>query len=163
MWLIETFSNVIHLRIMKKDKRAFLQISALFGVLCCPWKSVLKQDLIDIKLTSSFGVNKTANTYPVRLFFFSKCLANYVDSRNALKFREKCFCFLRNFVWVGRAKISLYWQEYLPSAVNVLTMLSSRFQLCLVPLKTFTDEFCSQKGPFRHLSNRVFLSHEYWK
>ena len=105
----------------KKDKRALLQISALFGILCCPWNIVLKQDLIDIKVTSSFGVNNTANTYPVRLFFFSKCLANYVDSRNALKFGEKCFRFLRNFVWVGRAKISLYWQEYLPSAGSVLT------------------------------------------
>ena len=41
-----------------------------------------------------------------------------------------------------------------------INVFPHRFQQCLVPVNTLTIERSTQRGPFRHLSNRVFCSQE---
>ena len=50
------------------------------------------------------------------------------------------------------------------SLINqMIKVLSCRFQQCLRAVTMLTAEGCSQKEPFKHLSNRIFPSQEYWK
>ena len=46
---------------------------------------------------------------------------------------------------------------------NGIKVLSCRYQQSLETVGTFATERCSQIGPSRHLSNRVFHSQEYLK
>ena len=52
---------------------------------------------------------------------FWKCSKLHAHFRNAIKNREKVFCFWDNGVWNCCCKCSILLREYLSSAVNVLT------------------------------------------
>ena len=53
--------------------------------------------------------------------FLWKCSKFNLDFKNAAKNREKGFCFLKNCIWIGMVKLSLWWRRYFSSAANVLT------------------------------------------
>ena len=53
--------------------------------------------------------------------FFSKCSKFHAHFRNAIKIKEKVFCFLDNGASIYCGKFRIFRQEYLSSVVNVLT------------------------------------------
>ena len=99
------------------------------------------------------------------------------DSKNAIKKQQNVFSLLNNCIWIGSGKISLLWQNYLPPAVKVLTVLKSKIWLRMTfydPIwlkfmkksdkiaflqisavflglvNTLTAERLSETGPFMH-------------
>ena len=55
----------------------------------------------------------------MRFNYFSQNVG--VDSKNPTKKQQNAFGFLD---WIGNGKVSLLWQEYLPSTVNVTSKQS---------------------------------------
>ena len=103
-------------------------ISVLVRLPCCLSTVSLKQDFIDIYLTTSFGVRNLQNTEAMRVNFFWKCWKFNVALKNAQKSSEKDFCFWDKCIWTGCSKLSLLRTQYLSSAVGMLTNSIKIFQ-----------------------------------
>ena len=96
-------------------------ISVLGRFSCYLWRGPLKQDLLDICLTTYFGALIFGNTWIMRVIFFRKYSKFNVDSENPQKNWEKSDCFWDKCIWICCVKFPLLRREYLSSAVNVLT------------------------------------------
>ena len=88
---------------------------------CHLWKGPLKQDLLDIYLTTFFGVSKSENTSAMRVIFFRKCSKWNLNLENVKKHSQNIFGFWDNIIWKSCYKLSLLRRQYLLSAVNGLT------------------------------------------
>ena len=108
--------------ITQDDKGTLIKIESAFRpVLPCrlSW-DLLKQEFLDIYLSTSFVVGNFRNTKAMRVIFFWKCLQFNADYKNSKKNSEKVFCFLDKFMWILCIHLSLLIWEYLSSAVNAL-------------------------------------------
>ena len=76
--------------------------------------------------------------------FISKCSKFYVYLKNAIKFPQKASGFLDNCIWIGCEEFSLLWQEYLSSAVDVLT--KSPKILDLTKIEVLQLNLCQNDG-----------------
>ena len=94
--------------------------SASAGLPSCLSKDNLKQDFLDIHLTTfpEAVISEAQDLWGSSLF--SKYLKFILDFRNSAKNWEKVFCFWDNCVWIGIVKLSLLRRGYFSSAVNVL-------------------------------------------
>ena len=83
----------------------------------------MKQDFLDISLTTSFGVRNFGNTEAMRFIFFKKCSRIDVHFKNPKKKKNlrKNFFFLRSKHLNFCIKLSLLRTQYLSSEVGVLT------------------------------------------
>ena len=99
---------------------------------CHLWKGPLKQDLLDIYLTTFFGVSKSENTSAMRVIFFRKCSKWNLNLENVKKHSQNIFGFWDNIPKIFLVfeiissenvaiKLSLLRRQYLLSAVNGLT------------------------------------------
>ena len=88
---------------------------------CCLSKGPLKQDFLDIYLTtfSEAAVCEIQSLWGSSFFF--KYLSFILDFKNAAKKWEKIFCFLENCISIGIVKLSLVRTGDFSSAANVLT------------------------------------------
>ena len=84
-------------------------------------KGLLKQDFLDIYLTtfSESVISEIQKLWGSS--FFSKCSKSNFDFKNAAKNFEIFFCFLDNWIWIGTVKLFLWRTRYFSSAANVLT------------------------------------------
>ena len=86
----------------------------------CLWKGLLKQDFLDIYLTT-FSESIFSQTQKLwGSSFFSKYSKFNLNFKNAGKNSEKGLFFLDNCVWIGIVKFSLLTAGYILSAANVL-------------------------------------------
>ena len=92
--------------------------------------------LLDIYLTTFFGVCNFGNTTAMRVIFFKKCSKFNIDFDNALKNSEKRFCFWDNWIWIGCVNLSLLTKKYLWPTVNVLETV---LRILISPRETFSN------------------------
>ena len=87
----------------------------------CLSKHPLKQEILDIYLTtfSASVISKIQNLSGY--YFHSKCLKFNQDFKNAPKNWEKDFCFSHNCIWIGINKLSLGRRRYFSSPASILT------------------------------------------
>ena len=94
---------------------------------CYLSKGRLKTDLLDIYLTTSFGVHKFQNTLAMKVIFFLKMskleskFKNYKKKKKKKKKSENIFRFWDNCISKCCYRLSLLTRENLLSAVNELT------------------------------------------
>ena len=88
---------------------------------CCFSKVLEKQHLIDIYLTTVFGVWNFENTSAMRVIFCLKLLKILSAFQKCRKTLEKAFCFLDNCLWIGWVYLFLLRTKSLWPAVNVFT------------------------------------------
>ena len=60
----------------------------------------LKQDFLDIYLTTFLGVSDFKNSQAIKVMFFRKCSEFDVDLKNAHKNWEKVFWFSNKRIWI---------------------------------------------------------------
>ena len=132
---------------------------------CCLSKGLQKRDLLDIYLTTVFGVYNFQNTWAMRVISFWKCSKFNVAFQNAATNCENIFCFCNNCIWINCLELSLLGSECLLSAVNVLrnsimqffpTQLSSQWSINMVKVVWFIfrqcfvpSQCCLSKGPLK--------------
>ena len=88
---------------------------------CCLSESPLKQDFLDIYLTT-FSESVISEIQKLcGSSFFSKCSKFGLNFKNAEINSENFFCFLQNCIWIGIVKLSLLRTGYFSSPANVLT------------------------------------------
>ena len=88
---------------------------------CCFSKSPLEREILDIYLTTFFGVPNFGNRSAVRIiFFFWKYSKLNLDFKNEKANWKKNFCFCCNCIWICCLKLSLLRREYLSSHVIML-------------------------------------------
>ena len=87
---------------------------------CSLSRGLLKRDLLEIDLTTSFLVRNFGNTSAMRIIFFWKCRKFNGDFKNP-KYLEKVFCFRDKSISIGCVKFSLLRKEYFLLVVNLLT------------------------------------------
>ena len=94
--------------------------SGLARLPCCLSKGPLKQDFLDIYLTtfSESVVSKRQNLWGS--YFASKYLKFKLSFKNAGKIEQKFFCFWDNSIWIGIVKLSLLRTGYFSLSANVL-------------------------------------------
>ena len=87
----------------------------------CLWKHNVKQNFLDIYLTtfSEFVISKIQNLWESSLF--SKCSKFKLDLENRAKNGEKLLCSWDNCIWICIVKLSLLRTGYFSSATYVLT------------------------------------------
>ena len=126
------------------------------------------------------------NTWAMMGHLFSKMFKIWTRFQKWKKNSEKVFCFWDNSIWIGCIKLSVLRREYLPSelnllknslkilhitnrdlfvsqlhsdwSINMVKVLSFKFQQCLGAFTMLLFEGSSETGPFRHWSNHVFRS-----
>ena len=76
--------------------------------------------LLDIYLTTVFGVRNLQNTSGIRVIFFWKRSKFYQHFKNVEKKSGKKIFFWDDCIWICCVKLSLLRREYLWQAVNVL-------------------------------------------
>ena len=87
----------------------------------CLWKHPLKQEFLDIYLTT-ISESVTLKIQNLSLSsFFSKWLKFNLNFRNAVKNWERIFSFCDNCIWICIVKLSLFRTGYFSSAAKVLT------------------------------------------
>ena len=94
--------------------------------LCLPCyleKGPLKQDFLNVYLTTSLGVRQFKNTWAMRVIFFRKCSKLNLNLENAeeKKKSENIFGFWDNCMWKYCYKLSLLRRKSLLSVVSGLT------------------------------------------
>ena len=87
---------------------------------CSLSRGLLKRDLLEIDLTTSFLVRNFGNTSAMRIIFFWKCRKFNGDFKNP-EYLEKVFCFRDKSISTGCVKFSLLRKEYFLLVVNLLT------------------------------------------
>ena len=87
----------------------------------CLWRGSLKQDFLDIYLTTYFGVRHFRSTETMRVIFFWECSNFNVELKNLKSNSEKWFCFWDKCIWIRCIKLPVLRKEYLSFSVNVLT------------------------------------------
>ena len=123
---MEAFSSWISLtRINKYGKGDFNSVSARLP--CWLWKGRLKQNFLDIYLTTSFGVRKFKNTSAMRGIFFQKIFKIESKFWKCNKNSENRFSSWVHCIWECCFKLSLLTREYLLSAVNGLANSPKNF------------------------------------
>ena len=87
---------------------------------CCLWKGLLKQDFLDIYLTtfSKSPISEIQNLWGS--YFVSKYLKFNINFKNWSRVWAKVLCFWDNCIWIGIVKLSLLRTGYFSSAANVL-------------------------------------------
>ena len=83
-------------------------------------KSVLKQELSHVQVTTFFGINNCEDVKVLQIIFFSKCSKFYLDSKNAKKVPESVFGLEDNCIGTCYRNFSLLRQEYMSPEVNML-------------------------------------------
>ena len=88
---------------------------------CCLSKGPLKQDFLDIYLTTLLEsvISKIQNLWGPN--FFSKCFEFNLDFKNTAKNWAKNFCYLGNCIWIFIVKLCHLRTGFFQSAANVLT------------------------------------------
>ena len=121
--LRETFSDSVTFTVINKyGKWCHSDFSTVWSHLpCCLSKGPLKQDFLDIYVTTFFLIRKFGNTSALRVILFRKCAKLYLHFKNAEKSWEKSFCFSDNCIWIGCVNLSLLRTENLWPAFNVFT------------------------------------------
>ena len=79
---------------------------------CCLLKCTVKHHLLDIYLTTFFGVRNFGNTLAMAVTFFCKCQKLNLGSKIEEKYWENFFVFIDNCIWIGYVKYSLLRTEY---------------------------------------------------
>ena len=165
--------------------------SVLSPLQCCLLKGTLKRDFSDIYLTTHFESVISEIDQVWGSHFFWKCLKFNVDFKNAKTSSQNNFCFWDNCIWIGSLKLSLLIIKRFSSAIDMLTnslrtlhitkrdffpthlppqwsinmvyVMSFRFQQCLVPLTMLLVEESSETGLFRHLFNHESVISEIYQ
>ena len=145
---------------------------------CCFSNCLQKCDFLDIYLTTVSRIRNFENTSAMRFIFFWKFSKFNLNVKNAEKAWEKVIPVRDKFFWIGCVKLSLLRREYLLPAVNVLKnspnflsitkrnffelklpsewsinivkVLSFRFQHCLIPCTMLLVKGFSEMRLFRH-------------
>ena len=89
----------------------------------------LKENFLDIYLTTFSGVRNFEKKSAMRSSFFIKVSKFNADFENAKKNLEKAFCFWDDFVRIVCVKLSLLRRDYFSSAINVLKNSYEAFRL----------------------------------
>ena len=92
-------------------------------------RGILKQEFLDIYLSTFFGAKNFRNTQAMRVRFFRKCSKLNVDLKNWETNSEEMFCFWDKGIWIVCIELSLLRREYLSSVVNVLTKSFKTFHV----------------------------------
>ena len=87
---------------------------------CCFSKGRLERDILDISLTTFFGVRNLGNTSAMRVIFSWKYSKLNVDFQNEKANWENVSCFCYNYIWICCLKLSLLIRIYLSSHVNMV-------------------------------------------
>ena len=88
--------------INKYGKGGVVQISLVFGPLpCCFRRGCLKGVLLEISLTTLFGVRNFRNTWVMRTSFFWKWSKFNINFKNAERIWENVFYLWENCIWIG--------------------------------------------------------------
>ena len=91
---------------------------------CCLSKGLLKQDFLDMYLTTFSAVCNSEVHKQWGSYFFSKFWELNLYFKKGKNESQKVFRFIVNYISIGCIKMSLLRREYLSSAVNVLTNIS---------------------------------------
>ena len=124
MSLRGTFSNLIYLRVIKKN---------MVKVLCCRFKECLGTfNMLTVKRCFETVLFRNFSNHVFRSLQFRKYIKNeshfllnmlkfHWGFTNAGKSLEIFFCFLDNCIWIGSRQFSLLGRKYFSWAVIVLT------------------------------------------
>ena len=83
----------------------------------CP----LKEEFLEIWLTTFFGLRNFGNTSARTVIFLWKCLKFNLAFKIEETNWENVFCFWDYCIWTGGVELSLLRREYLSSTGNILT------------------------------------------